>query len=164
VVIARANAEERGDVPASIALLYDIAMSRKVQRVPYRLDARGVSPLTHDEIVVILRGAHELIGRGGRTQLSKLLKGSREANLLEHGLDRSPSYGFYRDLPLDEVLRRVDWVIQQGFLTIMDGDPIRQGARADRERDASARAHGKRSAGVPRRLMRRRPAAPPSCS
>jgi hypothetical protein len=99
-------------------LLYDIGMSRKVQRVPYRLDARGVSSLTHDEIVAILRGADELIGRGGRTQLSKLLKGSREANLLEHGLNRSPSYGFYRDLSLDEVLRRVDWVIEQGFLKI----------------------------------------------
>jgi hypothetical protein len=91
---------------------------RKVQRVPYRLDASGVSGLERGELVAILRGADEMIARGGRTQLSKLLKGSREASVLEHGLDRCPSYGFYRELALDEILRRVDWVIQQGFLRI----------------------------------------------
>ncbi len=59
-----------------------------------------------------------MIGRGGRTQLSKLLKGSREATVLEHGLDRCPSYGFYRELTLDEILSRIDWVIKREFLHI----------------------------------------------
>ena len=59
-----------------------------------------------------------MIGRGGRTQLVKLLKGSREASVLEHGLDRCPSYGYYRELSADEVLRRVDWTIVHGFLRI----------------------------------------------
>ena len=93
-------------------------MSRRKQRVPYHLDAKGVAALSHEEIAAILRGADTMIGRGGRTQLTKLLKGSREASVLEHGLDRCPSYGFYRDLTLEEILRRVDWTIQAGFLRL----------------------------------------------
>lgn len=91
---------------------------RRLQRVPYRLDARGVGPLTNEEIAAILRGADTMIAVGGRTQLVKLLKGSREASVLEHGLDRCPAYGFYRELAPDEVLRRIDWVIEHGFLNI----------------------------------------------
>src|SRR5688572_28357958 len=93
-------------------------MSRRKQRVPYHLDAKGVASLSREEIVAILRGADTMIGRGGRTQLTKLLKGSREASVLEHGLDRCPSYGFYRELKLEEILRRVDWTIQAGFLEL----------------------------------------------
>jgi hypothetical protein len=93
-------------------------MSRKVQRVPYRLDPGDVRNLPRDEIAAILRGADEMIGRGGRTQLSKLLKGSREAAVLEHGLDRSPSYGFYRALAIEDILHRVDWVIANGYLAV----------------------------------------------
>ena len=91
---------------------------RKANRVPYHLDATGVSDLARAEIVAILRGADTMIARGGRTQLSKLLKGSREASVLEHGLDRCPSYGYYRVLSLEDILRRIDWVIQHGFLRI----------------------------------------------
>lgn len=86
--------------------------------MPYRLDSSGVSALDSSEIAAILRGADMMIARGGRTQLAKLLKGSREASLIEHGLDRCPSYGFFRELTIDEVLRRVDWVIEQGYLGI----------------------------------------------
>jgi hypothetical protein len=93
-------------------------VSRRKQRVPYRLDATGVGRLTAEEIAVILRGADTMIARGGRTQLSKLLKGSREASVLEHGLDRCPSYGYYRERSLDDVLRRVDWMIKNGYLQI----------------------------------------------
>lgn len=59
-----------------------------------------------------------MIMRGGRTQLAKLLKGSREKSILAHGLDECPSYGYYRDLPYEEVLKRVDWVILEGYLEI----------------------------------------------
>jgi hypothetical protein len=91
---------------------------RRQQRVAYRLDTTGVRDLTEGEIAAILRGADTMIGRGGRTQLSKLLKGSREASVLAHELDQCPSYGFYRDLAVEEVLRRIDWVIKQGYLQI----------------------------------------------
>ena len=40
-------------------------MSRKVQRVRYRLDAKGIPALPLDEIAAILRGADTLIMSGG---------------------------------------------------------------------------------------------------
>jgi hypothetical protein len=92
---------------------------RKVRRVPYTLDSGGVENLSAEEIAAILRGADAMIGRGGRTQLSKLLKGSREASVLEHGLDHNPSYGFYGNLSLDEILHRIDWVIDEEYLGIV---------------------------------------------
>jgi hypothetical protein len=93
-------------------------MSRKVKRVAYRLDSRGVRDLPAADIVAILRGADTMIATGGRTQLSKLLKGSREKSVIEHGLDRCPVYGFYRELPIDEILRRIDWTIENEYLRI----------------------------------------------
>jgi hypothetical protein len=93
-------------------------MSKRKQRVPYHLDSGGVRDVGSTEISAILRGADVMIARGGRTQLSKLLKGSRGASILERGLDRCPSYGFHRDLPIEEVLRRIDWVIEHGYLRI----------------------------------------------
>jgi hypothetical protein len=77
-----------------------------------------VHDLPESDIAAILRGADTMIGRGGRTQLSKLLKGSREKTVLEHDLDRCPSYGYYAHLSIDEILRRIDWIIQQRFLRI----------------------------------------------
>jgi hypothetical protein len=77
-----------------------------------------VERLGPEDIAAILRGADSMIGRGGRTQLSKLLKGSREVSVIEHDLDRNPSYGFYRDLPIDQVLARIDWTIENELLDI----------------------------------------------
>jgi hypothetical protein len=91
---------------------------RREQRVRYQLDASGIAALSDVEIASILRGADSMIGRGGRTQLSKLLKGSREATVIEHGLDRNPAYGFYKNLTLDEILKRIDWAIMQQYLRI----------------------------------------------
>jgi hypothetical protein len=53
-------------------------MGKKVKRVPVNLDAGDVAELQPDEISAILRAADELIGKGGRTLLSKILKGSKE--------------------------------------------------------------------------------------
>ena len=50
-------------------------MSRKVQRVRYRLDAKGITALPLDEIAAILRGADTLIMSGGRSMLEKIRKG-----------------------------------------------------------------------------------------
>jgi hypothetical protein len=93
-------------------------MSRRVQRVRYQLDASGIGSLSAEEIAAILRGADSMIARGGRTQLSKLLKGSREAAVIEHGLDQNPSHGFYRNLTAEEILKRVDWMIKNDYLRI----------------------------------------------
>ncbi len=93
-------------------------MSRKVRRVPYRLDSKGIKKLPFEEIVAILRGADELIMTGGRSLLSKILKGSREKRVLELELNDCPVYGYYKHLTLAEILARIDWVIINGYLQI----------------------------------------------
>lgn len=56
--------------------------------------------------------------RGGRTLLTKVLKGSRQKNILELQLDRSPAHGHYKGMSESDVLARVDWVIKNGYLRI----------------------------------------------
>jgi len=73
-------------------------------------------PLPEPELLAILRAADDIIAEGGRTMLSKILKGSRERKLLELGLDRNPSYGFYRDLSLEQITDKIDQMIRAGFL------------------------------------------------
>ncbi len=93
-------------------------MSRRVQRVPYHLDTKGIRSLPHSEVRMILRGADDLIRRGGRHLLTLILKGSRSKDVLARSLDLSPAHGFYKNLPPEDVQARVDWVIRQGYLAI----------------------------------------------
>jgi hypothetical protein len=93
-------------------------VTKKVRRVPCSLDAEGINQLSHGDLVAILRGADDLIMRGGRSILAKLLKGSRERRLLELGLDKSPAYGYFKGLPVEDVMARIDWTIQSGYLTL----------------------------------------------
>lgn len=93
-------------------------MSRKAQRVPYRLDDHGLPALTSQELKTILRGADDLILRGGRTLLAKVLKGSHDRRVLEYQLDHSPAYGYYHALANWDILARIDWVIANGFLRV----------------------------------------------
>lgn len=99
-------------------------MSRKKQRVRYHLDSGNIKTLTGEEIKVILRAADELIATGGRNLLSKILKGSKDKKLLEHGLDQCPVYGYYRDLTLPEITKRVDWLIKENYLKIEYSDRL----------------------------------------
>jgi superfamily II DNA helicase RecQ len=94
------------------------AMARKVRRVPVSLDSSAVSPLSDEEIRTILRGADDLIMSGGRSLLARVLKGSKQKGVLEKELDRSPVYGVMRELSIDEITRRVDWMIEEGYLAI----------------------------------------------
>lgn len=93
-------------------------MSRKVRRVPVRLDTHGVGELSMDDIRFILRAADPLIMQGGRTLLAKVLKGSRSKDVLDKQLNACPAYGFYELLTADEVAARVDWMIAKGYLGI----------------------------------------------
>jgi superfamily II DNA helicase RecQ len=93
-------------------------MSRKVQRVRYHLNPEGVRQLSEEEIKAILRGADDLIMRGGRTLLAQVLKGSLAKKIRELGLSASLAHGYYRQLSAEEVLARIDWVIVQGYLDI----------------------------------------------
>ena len=93
-------------------------MSRKVHRVPYQLDPKGIRALSAADLQAILRGADDLIGSGGRSLLVKVLRGSRMKKVLELGLDKSPVYGHFRELSDEDVLARIDWTIAEGFLGI----------------------------------------------
>lgn len=101
-------------------------MGRKKQRVRYELDSGEVSYLATEEIKAILRATDELIATGGRSMLAKILKGSKDKKLLEHGLNQCPVYGYYRELTLKEITNRIDWMIKKNFLKIeyMDRLPM----------------------------------------
>jgi hypothetical protein len=93
-------------------------MSRKVRRVHIELDTQGISSLSGEEIRAILRAADALIFRGGRALLVKILHGSRSKDILSKELEKSPVYGYFQDLSADDVLARVDWMIEEGYLNI----------------------------------------------
>ncbi len=93
-------------------------MSRKSRRVVIDLDAKGLKEIPEAELNAVLRGADEIIGRGGRTLLTRILRGSRIKKVLEHELDQTPVYGYFHDLSDDDTLARIDWAILHGFLRI----------------------------------------------
>ncbi|HSB80907.1 MAG TPA: RQC-minor-1 family DNA-binding protein [Candidatus Methylomirabilis sp.] len=93
-------------------------MGRKERRVGVQLDPKEIANLTGDELRAILRGADDLIMQDGRCLLVKVLKGSRAQEVLKLGLDQSPVYGYYRQLSPEEILARIDWVIEAGYLDI----------------------------------------------
>jgi len=93
-------------------------MSRKPPRVTSNLDARGLKEIPDHELNAILRGADEIVGRGGRTLLKGILRGSQAKAVLEYGLDQSPVHGFFRNLSDDDALARIDWTILNGYLSI----------------------------------------------
>lgn len=93
-------------------------MGKKKQRVRYHLDTKDIKDLSFEEIKAILRGADELIATGGRSLLAKILKGSKDKKLLQYGLDKSPVYGFYKELKIEDITARIDWLIKKGYLDI----------------------------------------------
>lgn len=93
-------------------------MSSKKSRVRYELNSGDVKYLNDKEIRSILRAADELIAIGGRSMLAKILKGSKDKKVLEHGLNQCPAYGYYQELTLQEITNRIDWLIKKDYLKI----------------------------------------------
>jgi hypothetical protein len=93
-------------------------MSRRIKRTNYTLDSKGIASLDQEEIIGILRAADAIIFRGGRNQLAKILKGSKDKKLIELKLDKCPYYGFYKLLTIEKILARVDWMIIHEYLAI----------------------------------------------
>lgn len=93
-------------------------MSRKKQRVRFKLDSGDIRHLSIEEIKAILRAADELIATGGRSMLAKILKGSKDKKVIEYGLDKCPVYGYYQELTIQEITYRIDWMIKKGYLEI----------------------------------------------
>src|SRR5215467_11664616 len=73
---------------------------------------------TKEEYEWILRGASEIAAKGGRSQLSLLLKGSKSKAVLKHHLERSPAYGKLSYLTIEEIENRIDHVIRKGALAL----------------------------------------------
>lgn len=92
-------------------------MSR-ARQVEVYLDAGNIKNLPEEDIKMILRGADTLIFKGGRNLLAKLLKGSKEKKVLEYKLNECPAYGYYHKLKLDEITKRIDWMIKEDYLRI----------------------------------------------
>ena len=99
-------------------------MSRKSHRVPIQLDAKGLSDLPVADLHAVLRGADDLIAQGGRTLLTRILRGSKSKDVLARGLDRSPVYGYFKNISDEQTLARIDWAILNGYLRIEHFDRI----------------------------------------
>jgi len=59
-----------------------------------------------------------MIMQGGRSILAKILKGARDKKVLELGLDRSPVYGYFHHLTIKEIMAKIDWLIENGYMAI----------------------------------------------
>jgi hypothetical protein len=99
-------------------------MSRRSRRVTVNLDAKGLKELAEDDLNAVLRGADDIIAQGGRTLLMRILRGSANKDVLDRGLDKSPVYGYFRDLSDDQTLARIDWAILNGYLRIDYSDRL----------------------------------------
>ncbi|SDI45328.1 RQC-minor-1 family DNA-binding protein [Natribacillus halophilus] len=74
--------------------------------------------LSESDIRTILRAADDIIGQGGRSLLAKILKGSREKKVLQYELDQCPAYGCFHSAKLQDVIDKIDWMIDYDFLDI----------------------------------------------
>lgn len=93
-------------------------MGKRIYRQSYHLDSKAIKNLPLNEIKAILRGADPLISQGGRSMLTKILKGSKDKKLLEKELNKCPVYGFFNYLKPEEILAKIDWVILNRYLAI----------------------------------------------
>jgi hypothetical protein len=93
-------------------------MARRPQPFPVHLNAKGMPPLPTPDLHAILRAADELIAVGGRSLLVKILRGSRSQDVLRHDLAQCPAYGFYKGVPEETVLAKIDWMILHDYLRI----------------------------------------------
>lgn len=99
-------------------------MSRRSRQISADLNARGLKNIPDRELHAILRGADDIIGRGGRSLLVKILRGSTSKPVLERGLDNSPVHGSFREHSNDDTLARVDWAILNGYLRLEYSDRL----------------------------------------
>lgn len=93
-------------------------MRKKVRRVSYYLDSKNIESLPFIEICAIIGAADDIIGMGGRTLLSKILRGSKDKKIIELGLDKIPVYGYFKDTKKEEISAKIDWAIENDYLRI----------------------------------------------
>jgi hypothetical protein len=96
----------------------EVVDPRPNKAITREVDPAERVPLTDEEHEWILRGASEIVAKGGRSQLSLLLKGSKSKAILKYHLDRSPAYGKLSFLTIEEIENRIDQVIRKGALAV----------------------------------------------
>jgi Probable zinc-ribbon domain/RQC domain len=77
-----------------------------------------IEKLSQKDIKAILRAADSIIAQGGRSLLSKILKGSKDKKVLQLELDTCPMYGYFKSEKLDDIMKKVDWMIDHDFLEV----------------------------------------------
>ncbi len=76
-----------------------------------------VSRLSNEEIKVILREADAIIAQGRRRFVLRS-KGAGEKKILQLGLDRCPVYGYFKSEKLDDIMQKIDWMIDHDIIEI----------------------------------------------
>ena len=92
-------------------------MTKQINRVQFTLNPSR-EPLTMNEIKIIIRAAEDIVYRGGRSLLAKILKGSKEKKIVELVLDKNPSYGAFKDDSIEIITSKIDWMIKNHYLGI----------------------------------------------
>lgn len=77
---------------------------------------QNTSQLRKSNLMVILRAADDLNGRGGIDLLVKTLKGIQEPTIRKLGLENSPVFGIYDAVEQEQIKKRIDVAIQEGYL------------------------------------------------
>jgi len=84
---------------------------------PAGASTEEIQQLRFRDVAAILRCVDAWHGEGGRGRVAQVLKGSRNRGLLERGIQNCPVYAYFRDLTTRDIMARIDWVIDRGFLT-----------------------------------------------
>jgi len=94
-------------------------MSKEMNNViNFCLETQAVAELPAKEIRMILRAADDVVLLGDRRVLAKVLKGSKDRKIMEMQLDKSPAYGYYNELTLEEIVAKINWLIKNFYLEI----------------------------------------------
>ncbi len=91
-------------------------MARR-KKIPVNLNPGTYDEFSDTDLEAILIGADDMIFAGGRTLLTKLLKGSKDKVILDRALDDSSAYGYFSEHTLKDIQGRVDWVMSKGYLS-----------------------------------------------
>lgn len=87
----------------------------------YQTLGTGSSSLRQGDLIVILRAADDLNGRGGAEMLAEVLKGLRSPELRRMGLVDSPVFGAFQATDISHILERIQQAVSEGYLQIDPG-------------------------------------------
>jgi hypothetical protein len=68
---------------------------------------------------MILRGARPLVTIGDHHSLASILKGVCGRSETTHDPERNPFFGSFRHLTIDAIAEKIDWLIQNRYITLV---------------------------------------------